>query len=212
LAAAVLSSDQAAAIEAGPESGPTRRCLVTGAIRTKDELLRFVVGPAGEIVPDLAGKLPGRGLWLTAQRDIVRDAVKRRVFARAAKAPVMVAAGLDDRIEGLLVQRSIEDLGLARRAGLAVAGFERVKAALAAGKVALLVEALEAGSDGREKLAPFAAGVVASLSAEELGAAFGRERAVHAALERGRLCDRFLADARRLQGFRPGVRVELSER
>lgn len=196
------------------ETGTTRRCLVTGEIRPKSELLRFVVDPTGAIVPDLAGKLPGRGLWLSARRDIVCEAVKKRVFARVAKAPVAVAAGLDDRIEALLVQRAIEGLGLARRAGLAVAGFVKVKTALAEGKAALLVEALDAAADGQEKLAALAAGIsrVVCLRGDELGEAFARERIVHVALGGGRLSDRFLADARRLQGFRAGVRVERSER
>lgn len=195
-------------------TGATRRCLVTGAVRPKGELLRFVLDPAGQIVPDVAGKLPGRGLWLTAQRDIVSEAASKRVFARAAKAPAVVPAGLEDRIEALLAQRCIEILGLARRAGLAVAGFVRVKTALAGGKAAMLVEATDAAADGQEKLASVAPALprVACLSAREMGVAFGREHAVHAALGKGRLADLFIVEARRLHGFRAGVKVELSER
>lgn len=195
-------------------TGTSRRCLVTGTIRPKSELLRFVVDPGGQIVADIGGKLPGRGLWLTAQRAIVAEASSKRVFARAAKAPVVVSEDLEDRVAALLVQRCIDILGLARRSGLAVAGFVRVKDALTAGKAALLVEAIDAAADGQEKLAALAPSLprVACLDARELGVAFGRERAVHVALGKGRLVDLFIAEARRLQGFRAGVKVEVSER
>jgi predicted RNA-binding protein YlxR (DUF448 family) len=210
LTAPVLADDE------GDEAltGTTRRCLVTGVVRPKTELLRFVVDPAGQIVADIAGKLPGRGLWVTAQRAILAEASSKRVFARAAKAPVVVAEGLEDRVAALLVQRCIDILGLARRSGLAVAGFVRVKEALTAGKAALLVEATDAAADGQEKLAALAPSLprVACLDARELGVAFGREHAVHVALGKGRLAELFIAEARRLQGFRPGVKVEVSER
>lgn len=190
-------------------TGAARRCLVTGAVRPKGELLRFVLDPAGKIVPDVAGKLPGRGLWLTAQRDIVSEAASKRVFARAAKAPAIVPAGLEDRIEALLAQRCIEILGLARRAGLAVAGFVRVKTALTKGEAAVLVEATDGAADGQEKLASVVPSLprVSCLSAREMGVAFGREHAVHAALGKGRLADLFIVEARRLHGFRAGVKV-----
>jgi hypothetical protein len=195
-------------------TGTSRRCLVTGAVRPKTELLRFVVDPQGKIVPDMAGKLPGRGLWLTAQRAIVAEASSKRIFSRAAKAPVVVPEGLEDRVAVLLVQRCVDILGLARRSGLAVAGFVRVKEALTAGKAGLLVEATDAAADGQEKLAALAPSLprVACLDARELGVAFGREHAVHVALGKGRLADLFIVEARRLQGFRAGVKVEVSER
>ena len=195
-------------------TGTSRRCLVTGAVRPKAELLRFVVDPQGQIVADIAGKLPGRGLWVTAQRAIVTEASSKRIFARAAKAPVVVAEGLEDRVAALLVQRCIDILGLARRSGLAVAGFVRVKEALTAGKAALLVEATDAAADGQDKLAALAPSLprVACLEARELGVAFGREHVVHVALGKGRLADLFIVEARRLQGFRAGVKVEVSER
>lgn len=195
-------------------TGTSRRCLVTGAVRPKTELLRFVVDPQGQIVPDIAGKLPGRGLWLTAQRAIVAEASSKRVFARAAKAPVVVAEGLEDRVAALLTQRCIDILGLARRSGLAVAGFVRVREAVTAGRAVLLVEATDAAADGQGKLAALAPSLprVACLDARELGVAFGREHAVHVALGKGRLADLFIVEARRLQGFRAGVKVEVSER
>ena len=189
----------------------TRRCLVTGAIKPKTDMLRFVVGPGSQLVPDLAGRLPGRGLWLTARRDIMEEAVAKRLFARAAKGPVVVEPGLEDRVEGLLVRRCMELLGLARRAGLAVAGFVKVKAVLAAGEAGVLVAATDGAEDGRGKLAALVpnAVLVACLDASELAAAFGREHAVHAALKPGKLADLFVVEARRLAGFRSGATVEM---
>jgi predicted RNA-binding protein YlxR (DUF448 family) len=194
--------------------GLDRRCFVTGSVRPTAELLRFVVDPAGRIVPDVAHRLPGRGLWLTARRDIVREAVGKRLFARAAKAPVAVEAGIEDRIEALLARRCAELLGLARRAGLVRAGFVKVKIALAQGEVAVLVSATDGAADGRAKLGLAAAGtaLVVCLSSGELSAALGREHAVHVAVKPGRLADLFLTEARRLAGFRAGARVDVIER
>jgi predicted RNA-binding protein YlxR (DUF448 family)/ribosomal protein L30E len=168
------------------------------------ELLRFVLAPDGTIVPDLAGRLPGRGLWLMARRDIVAAAVTKRLFARAARRPVIVDDGLADRVEMLLAKRCLDHIGLARRAGRAVMGFAKVQAALQAGKVAVLVAAADGAADGRGKLKALAPSLplVERLKSAELGAAFGREHVVHAALLPGRLADAFLADAARLGGFR----------
>ena len=197
-----------------PEIGPTRRCVVTACVRPQAELLRFVVDPGGRIVPDVAQRLPGRGLWLMARRDIVAQAVAKRLFARAAKQPVAVETGLEDRIEALLARRCAELVGLARRAGGVRAGFVKVKAALAKGEVAVLIEATEGAEAGRAKLGALVPGlaVVSCLSAGELGAALGREHAVHVALKPGPLADSFLAEARRLAGFRAGARVDVSDR
>jgi predicted RNA-binding protein YlxR (DUF448 family) len=189
------------------ETGPHRRCIATGTIRPKAELLRFVVGPERNLVPDLAGRLPGRGLWLTARRDIVETAVAKRLFARAARTPVLVEPGLADRVERLLAQRCCEFLGLARRAGQAVAGFGKVETALRAGQVAVLLAAADGAADGRGKLKALASGkpLVDCLVGAEIGAAFGREHAVHAALMPGRLAEAFAAEAARLAGFRSGT-------
>jgi uncharacterized protein len=178
-------------------------------VRPKAELLRFVVGPEGRIVPDIAGKLPGRGLWLTARRDIVAAAVTKRLFARAARQPVIVDDDLAERVEALLAERCRDQIGLARRAGQAVMGFAKVEAALAQGKAAVLLAAADGAADGRTKLRSLAPGLplVEQLSGAELGAAFGREHAVHAALAPGRIAQALIADAARLAGFR-GARRE----
>jgi len=207
-------SAQAVDTSALRAAGAARRCLVTGAVLPQAQLVRFVVDPAGHVVPDVAHRLPGRGLWLTARGDIVASAVAKRLFARAAKAPVAAEAGLEDRVEALLAQRCIELLGLARRAGTALAGFVRVKAALARGEVADLIAAMDGAEDGCAKLAALAPGLTLAscLSAAECGAAFGREQVVHAALKRGAFADLFIAEARRLAGFRRGARVDAGER
>jgi predicted RNA-binding protein YlxR (DUF448 family) len=168
-------------------------------------LLRFVVGPDGAIVPDIEARLPGRGLWLLSRRDIVERAVAKRVFARAARRPVEIPQGLANRIEALLVRRCCDALGLARRAGLAVVGFERVSDAVRRGDAALLLLALDGAEAGRRKLTALARGIASAtvLSADELSAAFARERAVFVAVGAGPIGSRLLVDLRRLAGFRP---------
>ncbi|MGH7039593.1 MAG: RNA-binding protein [Stellaceae bacterium] len=189
---------------------PTRRCLATGQVRPRAALLRFVVGPDGAIVADVAGRLPGRGLWLTPRRDIVEQAVAKRLFARAARRPVAVPPGLADRIEALLAERCRELIGLARRAGGAVGGFEKVREAVAGGQVGFLLFALDGAPDARRKLGALGRGLSLArvLTAAELGAAFGRDHVVHAALRSGPLGARILAEAVRIAGFRAEAGVE----
>ncbi|HXZ02050.1 MAG TPA: RNA-binding protein [Stellaceae bacterium] len=190
--------------ETEAETGPERRCLASGAVRAKSELVRFVVAPGGRIVPDVAGKLPGRGLWLTAGRDIVALAVTKRLFARAARQPVIVDDDLAERVEALLAERCRDHIGFARRAGQAVMGFAKVEAALARGKAAVLLAAADGAADGRGKLRALAPElpVVEQLTGAELGVAFGREHVVHAALAPGPIARALMADAARLAGFR----------
>jgi predicted RNA-binding protein YlxR (DUF448 family) len=175
-------------------------------VQERARLLRFVVGPDGEIVPDVEARLPGRGLWLAPRRDIVERAVAKRAFARAARRPVVVAPDLPDRIESLLMRRCVDGLGLARRAGLAVAGFDKVGEAVRHGRAGLLLSALDRAEGGRGKLAALARALpqASVLSASELGAAFGRERIVHAAIAGGPLCRRLRFDLIRLAGLRAG--------
>jgi predicted RNA-binding protein YlxR (DUF448 family) len=173
-------------------------------VRAKQDLIRFVVGPDGRIHPDVAERLPGRGLWTLARRDIVARAVKKRLFGRAARTAVGVDEDLDRRVEALLARRAVDLIGLARRAGLAICGFAKVEAALAAGRAAVLIAASDGRADGRGKLRTRASGLplVEVLTSAELGAAFGRESAVHAVLGAGPLAEGLLAVAGRLAGFR----------
>ncbi len=187
------------------EEGPERRCIVSGESGSIHGLIRFVVGPDGEIVPDLAEKLPGRGVWLSSDRDSLRTAVKKRAFSRAARTQATVPEGLEELLESLLARRAVDSLGLARKAGLAVTGFEKVKARLKQGPTAALLHARDGSDQGLGKLRPLArdSSVVNVLSSEELGLAFGRDYVIHAALDAGGAADRFLRDAERLAGFRP---------
>ena len=181
-----------------------RRCIVTGETGDRGALLRCVVSPQGEIVPDIDARLPGRGLWLLPRRDIVERAVAKRLFARAARRPVVVPPGLADRIESLLARRCCDTLGLARRAGAAVAGFERVGEAVRRGEAGLLLFARDSAMAGRRRLSALGRGVptAADLAAEELSGAFGRERVAFVAVGPGTLCSRLRRDLGRLAGFR----------
>ncbi|MBP1805189.1 RNA-binding protein [Rubellimicrobium aerolatum] len=191
---------------------PERRCLVTNETGPKSGLVRFVVGPDNVVVPDISGKLPGRGMYVTASRPILEQARKGQ-FARAAKAPVNVPEGLADEVERQLVHRVVDLVSLARKAGLAIAGFEKVKEALAlAGeglgkrawsKVRVLLQASDGSERGKAKLwTPEGARYFSCLTSEELGQAFGRGTVIHAALASGALADRVVEEAAKLRGLR----------
>lgn len=186
---------------------PERRCIVSGEEGGKEGLIRFVVGPEGQAVPDVAGRLPGRGMWVGARRDLVEQAVRRKAFSRSAKEPVSAEADLPDQVERLLAGRCADVLGLCRRAGLAVAGHDKVSEWLDHRKVAVLLQASDGSLQGRHKLAAKAGNlpVVTILTREELGLALGRENVVHAALSPGGLTLSFLVEAQRLSGFRSPI-------
>jgi uncharacterized protein len=186
-----------------PPQGPLRRCVATRRSLPKSALVRLVVAPDGILVPDIEGRLPGRGLWITAGRDIVERAVTKRLFSRAAGTDVAVPPDLADRIAALLKRRCVELVGLARRAGQAVAGFEKVSRALDRGQVRLLLEARDGSPDQRRKVTGCAPGVpvVTLFTKGELGRAFGRETAVHVAVTAEGLAQRLESESRRLQGF-----------
>ncbi|MAG98714.1 MAG: DNA-binding protein [Rhodospirillaceae bacterium] len=185
-----------------------RRCIASGRRFDPAQLVRFVLSPDGAVLADVGGRLPGRGMWLEARREAVELALSKQSFARAAKRQVQVEPDLADRVEGLLAGRCLEGLGLARRAGQAVTGFERVRVALQTSEVAILLAAADAAADGRRKLTALARAMiggcpeVALFSRSELSLALGRENVVHAALLPGGLADRLALDVDRLAGFR----------
>ncbi len=192
------------------ESMRERRCIVTGKVLPEEELIRFVADPDGRVVPDIAATLPGRGFWVSAQRSVLEVAVARNHFSRAAKSLLTAPADLPQKAESQLVRRLTDDLGLARRAGLLVQGFDGVARAIDSRKApVVLVEAADGAEDGRRKLVGMAAArglrldVVDCLTCAELSLALGRENVVHAALNPGRLSDRVRQEAGRLRGFRP---------
>lgn len=182
---------------------PERRCIVSGDVQPKAGLVRFVVSPAGMIVPDLAGKLPGRGIWVTADRAAIGTAAKKGLFARAARAPVTLPEGLADLVEAGLARRVVDLISLARKAGLAVAGFEKVKGWLADGKARVLLQASDGSERGKGKLwTPEGGRWFGCLTSSELGLAFGRDSVIHGALGAGGLSSRVVEEAAKLQGLR----------
>ncbi len=189
------------------ESEPVRRCVVSGERLEKRRLIRFVAAPDGAVVPDIEMTLPGRGLWVGAERALVERAVAKGRLSRLGRP----AADMADRIEALLARRCRELLGLGRRAGLVVAGMEKVRACLAAGEACVVAEARDGAEDGAAKIARLVASaspspvLVRVLERAELGLALGREDAVHVAMRQGRLSDLFLDEMRRLAGFRSGA-------
>lgn len=179
-----------------------RRCVVTGERGGKAGLVRFVLDPEGVVTPDVAEKLPGRGVWVTADAALVAKAAARGGFARGFKGPAKAPPQLAERVESLLAKRAVERLALARKAGLAVCGFERAKAA--APTAAAIFLASDGSEDGKSKMRRLAEGAPTAeiLTKAELGLAFGRDYVIHVALAAGNLTSLLLRDASRLQGFR----------
>lgn len=184
-----------------------RRCIVAGCSFPPEKLIRFVVGPDNQIVPDLEEKLPGRGFWLSAERDMVNTACDKKLFNKAARCSVHVSATLADDLEALLVRRCLDRIALARRAGQAVGGYDRVTERLRAGgrwRGGILLAASDGAADGRKKISRRAEGmdVISLFSAAELGSAIGSERTVHLIIESGGLARTLRRDTGRLAGFR----------
>ncbi len=194
-----------------------RRDIAAGAARDETGLIRFVTGPGGEVVPDLARKLPGRGFWVEARREALDLAVKKGAFARAAKAPLKAAPDLSDRVEALLARQCLQNLGLAQRAGALTSGYERVRAAVASGEAAWIIEASDGASDGRGKIlalarhSPQPPKVCGAFTADELSLALGRGHAIHTAFLAGRWAERWGEALGRLAGFRPILPERWSE-
>ncbi|AUQ68206.1 RNA-binding protein [Phaeobacter inhibens] len=186
--------------------GPERKCLATGEIQPKEGLIRFVVGPEGQVVPDVMGKLPGRGVYVTSTEAALRTAIKKKLFARGFKAPVTVPDGLEDEIKGQVLRRLIEMISLARKSGDAVSGYEKVKDWLAKEHARVLIQASDGSGRGKSKLStPHRGKFIGCLTADELGMAFGRQTVIHAALASGGLGKRVVEEAQRLQGLRETV-------
>jgi uncharacterized protein len=183
---------------------PERKCIATGESQPKAGLIRFCLDPEGQVVPDILGRLPGRGFYVSANREALAKAAKKGLFARAARQPVKVPEGLADLVEKLIGQRVIELLSMARKAGDAVTGYEKVKDWLVKGQAATLIQASDGSERGKTKLhAPEGeGGFIGTLTAGEIGLAFGRERAIHAALAAGGLRTRVVEEAAKLVGLR----------
>ena len=217
--------------DAPEERGPVRTCAVTRETHPPGEMVRFVLSPEGEVTPDIRCKLPGRGVWVTARADLVRLGVKRQVFARSLKPKAAKDKGaadgvkistrpdLDVFVDRLLKADALQALSLANKAGLVVAGFAKVEAAIATGHVAALIHAPEGGHDGRRKLGQSVrrrmeagrqegaeiAMTIADINiftSAQLDLALGRANVIHAAILKKAAGAALLARARKLATYR----------
>ena len=165
-------------------------------------MLRFVIGPDRQVVPDLAARLPGRGLWLSARADVLETACAKGAFARAARGMVTVPADLDATLRKGLAQRIADQLGLARRAGQAVAGYDGARGWVQTGRAGLVLQASDGSQDERRRLLSGVRVAVAwPMEAAGLGAVFGRDQVVHVAVASGRLADMLMNEIGRLSGL-----------
>ena len=203
---------------AARKEGPERSCVVTRAVKAPDDLIRFVVGPDGVLVPDLRRKLPGRGVWAGLSRKTVADAIKRKAFERSLKAKVAVPADLPDIVDGLMYRDTLQALSMANKAGLVTAGFAKVEALIETGRCLAVIAASDGAEDGKRKIgqavrrlaaAREAQGlkarelpVVAIFTAADLELALGRAHVIHAALAPGPAAEGVLSRWRRLVRYR----------
>jgi uncharacterized protein len=212
-------ASEAGDVDEEPETGPLRRCIITRNRLPKERMIRFVVGPDRTLFPDLAARLPGRGIWLSASKDVLepvraqgdvhRDAQRHlaRAFARAARGPVSVPPDLPVVLEAALIRRISETIGLARRAGQAIAGFEKAREWVRTGRARLVLQASDGSEAERRR---FLAGadtsimVLDPLPGEALGRLFGQDYTVHVAIAPGRLAETLIIEAGRLAGVRQG--------
>jgi predicted RNA-binding protein YlxR (DUF448 family) len=208
----MIAAESDIEFDTGPRATALERmCVATRTVKPVADMIRFVVGPDGEAVPDLRRKLPGRGVWVTATQDALADAIKRKALVRGFKRDVRLPADLVTRTEQLLERGALDALAMAGKAGLVTTGFTRVEAALQQDEVIALLHAAEASPDGVRKLdaglrqkPPGSIAVIGSLTSAQLDLALGRPNVIHAALLAGPPSDTFLARLRRLERFRTG--------
>ena len=186
-----------------------RRCFVSHEKHPMEKLIRFVVSPDNKIVPDVEQCLPGRGLWLKAARDIVERACNKQLFEKFVRVNVEVDENLVEIVEKLLVRHCLNLIGLARRSGQAVAGFEKVKAFLSGREVCAVFCAFDCAFDSRKRMVKVAGAVpiVDVFSSMELGRIFDKNRTVYVAVVEKKLGMRLLVESKRLAGFRISEKV-----
>jgi predicted RNA-binding protein YlxR (DUF448 family) len=219
----MLAQSHATELDDGPRSrGAERFCVATRAVRPVEHMIRFVIAPNGEAVADLKQNLPGRGVWVTATRSALNEALKANAFARGFRRDVRLAGDLVPRTERLLENATVDALAVARKAGLVAMGSAQVETALKREPVIALLHAAEAAPDGVKKL-DSALGqsrqtgsvrIIRILTTSQLDLALGRPNVIHAALLAGRATETFMARLRRLERFRTaefGVDAELDE-
>jgi predicted RNA-binding protein YlxR (DUF448 family) len=204
------------ALDSGPHKGAAteRFCVVERAVKPVDELIRFVVGPDGTVVPDVKRNLPGRGLWVTATRAAVETAARRKLFAKGFKREVRAAADLGDVTERLLERAALDSLSIAGKAGGVTTGFTKVEAALNRDNPIALLHASDGSDDGLRKLKALLRRsedgespeipVIRAFSGAQLDLALGRSNVIHAALLAGPASQGFLTRCLRMMRFRTG--------
>ncbi len=210
---------------------PERRCIATMQSRPQSQMIRFVLSPDGDVTPDLAARLPGRGAWVASDRLSVEAAVKKGAFARAFKGKAKASVELAAQVEQLMARRCLDQLGLAKRAGDLILGFEKVRDAIRSARPGCVIEASDGAHDGRGNVLALLRAVhgpdrdsepppgpdpgqderpdnqaippvIGCFSADELGMALGRERVIHACLKQGRFAQGWMGELVRLSGFR----------
>lgn len=219
----MLARAHNADFDTGPKSAGTERlCAATRTVRPVSEMIRFVVGPDGDVVPDIKRKLPGRGVWITATRAALAEAIRRGAFPRSFGRPVKVPSDLVETTASLLERSALDALAIAGKAGQIVAGFSKVEAALGRDRVVAVLHARDAADDGMRKIAAAArrhseaegreAGVISAFSSDQLNLALGRPNVVHAALLAGPATQTFLARCALLDRFRAGEPGQRTDR
>lgn len=203
--------------EFGPDKrghkGPERRCIATTKSYEKSALIRFVRSPDGVVTPDVSGKLPGRGVYVSCYRTALNKALKAKAFGRAFKSKVQIPDDLDQMIEAQLAQRVTGLMAMAMKAGHLIAGFDQVKSAAQREALGWRIEASDGSADGRGKIRVLTRavsrevelpipGVIGCFTAAELGQVLGRESLVHGAVKPGKLSKNLSVAAKRLSGFR----------
>jgi predicted RNA-binding protein YlxR (DUF448 family)/ribosomal protein L30E len=186
------------------ENVAERMCIVTREVRDEAQLIRFVRGPEGAVVPDINRKLPGRGVWVSLSRAKVAEAVKRKAFSRGLGETSAAGPELPDQVGGLLRKAAVSYISLAKKAGDAVAGNAKVEEMVAAGRARLVIHAQEAAQNGRQKIDKLSGPSVETLgffTSNELDLAFGRANVIHAAVAKGGLAEKLLQATRRAEAY-----------
>ena len=191
-----------------------RTCILTRKSGEAQELIRFVAGPDGHLVPDIKANLPGRGAWISASRSVLEDAIRRKAFTRSLKTDIIVDQGLVELVDRLLVKAALGRLALARKAGAVVTGATKVEQAIRSGEACLVLHSKEAAFDGKRKIEQAIYSVkrpdkpdipvVTLFNSDEMGVAFGDNPVIHAALLNLKLAQGFIKTVQKLVAYRDG--------
>ena len=181
-----------------------RRCISSGEVCDKSDMIRFIVGPNNDVIPDISEKLPGRGIWVKSNRSFLEKALSKKLFIKSAKYKVSVRHDLINLVEAILLKSVLALISLSRKSGIAVSGYEKVKSTLSDASASILIQAKDGSNNQKSKLRPpnGSKSYIDCLSSSELGEAFGRNYVVHASLTSGGLSKRVVHEALRLNNVR----------